>query len=108
MHPTRIAVRSLALNAGFGLVQCPRHLSGSFQAYAKNLHSRLHDVPQQRSEEAAIIIESIEDRSGRTIYKASRAELRCITLEVAYVMNELLREVIKERNSDSCSLHSQA
>ena len=25
------------------------------------------------------IIESIEDRYGQTIYKASRAELRCIT-----------------------------
>ena len=31
-----------------------RHLSRSFRNYAKKSHSRLHDVPKQRSEEAAV------------------------------------------------------
>ena len=42
------------------------------------------------------IIESIQDRYGKTIYKATRAELRCINPDVDYVMNELLRDVIRK------------
>ena len=96
-YATRIAVRSLALNAGFENVpDTPAIYLGAFETTLKNLTAAYTMFPNNGVRKQPYIIESIEDRSGRTIYKASRAELRCITPEVAYVMNELLREVIKK------------
>ncbi len=85
------------MNAGFENVpDTPAIYLGAFETTLKNLTAAYTMFPNGGVRKQPYIIESIEDRYGRTIYKASRAELRCITPEVAYVMNELLRDVIKK------------
>jgi penicillin-binding protein 1A len=94
-YATRQAVRSLALKAGFEDVpDTPAIYLGAFETTLKNLTAAYTMFPNNGVRKQPYIIESIEDRDGKTIYKASRAELRCVTPAVAYVMNELLRDVI--------------
>ena len=57
---------------------------------------RIRCFPNNGVRRQPYIIESIQDRYGKTIYKATRAELRCINPDVDYVMNELLRDVIRK------------
>ena len=94
---TRSAVRELALNAGLENVpDIPAIYLGAFETTLKNLTAAYTMFPNNGVRRQPYIIESIEDRYGQTIYKASRAELRCITPAVDYVMNELLRDVIRK------------
>jgi penicillin-binding protein 1A len=96
-YATRSAVRKLAVNAGFeGVPDTPAIYLGAFETTLKSLTAAYTMFPNEGVRKQPYIIESIEDRYGRTIYKASRAELRCITPAVDYVMNELLRDVIRK------------
>jgi penicillin-binding protein 1A len=95
-YATRGRVRALALNAGLEHVpDIPAIYLGAFETTLKNLTAAYTMFPNNGVRKQPYIIESIEDRYGQTIYKASRAELRCITPSVDYVMNELLRDVIR-------------
>ncbi|MGA7216283.1 MAG: PBP1A family penicillin-binding protein [Terrimicrobiaceae bacterium] len=96
-YATRSVVRALALNAGFeNIPDMPAIYLGAFETTLKNLTAAYTMFPNNGVRRQPYIIESIEDRYGQTIYKASRAELRCITPGVNYVMNELLRDVIRK------------
>jgi penicillin-binding protein 1A len=96
-YATRGVVRALALNAGLENVpNIPAIYLGAFETTLKNLTAAYTMFPNNGIRRQPYIIESIEDRHGQTIYKASRAELRCITPAVDYVMNELLRDVIRK------------
>jgi penicillin-binding protein 1A len=96
-YATRRAVRELAVNAGFENVRdTPAIYLGAFETTLKTLTAAYTMFPNNGVRKQPYIIESIEDRYGQTIYKASRAELRCLSPEVAYVMNELLRDVIRK------------
>jgi penicillin-binding protein 1A len=96
-YATRSAVKALALNAGFENVpDTPAIYLGAFETTLKTLTAAYTMFPNNGVRKQPYIIESIEDRHGRTIYKASRAELRCLTPAVTYVMNELLRDVIRK------------
>jgi penicillin-binding protein 1A len=96
-YATRSVVRKLALNAGFENVpDTPAIYLGAFETTLKSITAAYTMFPNEGVRRQPYIIESIEDRYGKTIYKASRAELRCITPAVNYVMNELLRDVIRK------------
>ena len=94
---TRNLVRELALKAGLENVpDIPAIYLGAFETTLKDLTAAYTMFPNNGVRRQPYIIESIEDRYGQTIYKASRAELRCLTPAVDYVMNELLRDVIRK------------
>ncbi len=96
-YATRAAVRALALNAGLENVpDIPAIYLGAFETTLKDLTAAYTMFPNNGIRKQPYIIESIEDRFGRTIYKATRAELSCITPAVDFVMNELLRDVIRK------------
>ena len=69
---------------------------GAFETTLKDLTAAYTMFPNNGVRRQPYIIESIQDRYGKTIYKATRAELRCINPDVDYVMNELLRDVIRK------------
>jgi penicillin-binding protein 1A len=94
---TRSGVRALAAKAGLENVpDIPAIYLGAFETTLKDLTAAYTMFPNNGVRRQPYIIESIEDRSGQTIYKATRAELRCIAPDVDYVMNELLRDVIRK------------
>ena len=94
---TRAVVRALALKAGLENVpDIPAIYLGAFETTLKDLTAAYTMFPNNGVRRQPYIIESIEDRYGKTIYKATRAELRCINPAVDYVMNELLRDVIRK------------
>jgi penicillin-binding protein 1A len=93
---TRAEVRALAIKAGLENVpDIPAIYLGAFETTLKDLTAAYTMFPNNGVRRQPYIIESIEDRYGRTIYKATRAELQCIPPDVDYVMNELLRDVIR-------------
>ncbi|HEY5743522.1 MAG TPA: PBP1A family penicillin-binding protein [Terrimicrobiaceae bacterium] len=94
---TRGEVRALAKKAGLENVpDVPAIYLGAFETTLKDLTAAYTMFPNNGVRKQPYIIESIEDRNGNTIYKATRAELRCIPPDVDYVMNELLRDVIQK------------
>ncbi|HEY5953444.1 MAG TPA: PBP1A family penicillin-binding protein, partial [Terrimicrobiaceae bacterium] len=94
---TRADVRALALKAGLEDVpDIPAIYLGAFETTLKNLTAAYTMFPNNGVRKQPYIIESIEDRYGKTIYKATRAELQCIPPDVDYVMNDLLRDVIRK------------
>ena len=94
---TRAEVRALALKAGLENVpDIPAIYLGAFETTLKDLTAAYTMFPNNGVRRQPYIIESIQDRYGKTIYKATRAELRCINPDVDYVMNELLRDVIRK------------
>lgn len=94
---TRNEVRLLAAKAGFENVpDMPAIYLGAFETTLKDLTAAYTMFPNGGVRRQPYIIESIEDRYGKTIYKATRAELQCIPPDVDYVMNELLRDVIRK------------
>ena len=94
---TRTGVRALALKAGLENVpDIPAIYLGAFETTLKDLTAAYTMFPNDGVRRQPYIIESIQDRYGKTIYKATRAELRCINPDVDYVMNELLRDVIRK------------
>jgi penicillin-binding protein 1A len=94
---TRAEVRSLAAKAGLENVpDIPAIYLGAFETTLKDLTAAYTMFPNNGVRKQPYIIESIEDRYGKTIYKATRAELPCIPPDVDYVMNELLRDVIRK------------
>ena len=94
---TRAEVRALALKAGLeNIPDIPAIYLGAFETTLKDLTAAYTMFPNNGVRRQPYIIESIQDRYGKTIYKATRAELRCINPDVDYVMNELLRDVIRK------------
>jgi penicillin-binding protein 1A len=94
---TRAEVRALALKAGLENVpDIPAIYLGAFETTLKDLTAAYTMFPNNGVRRQPYIIESIQDRYGKTIYKATRAELRCINPDVDYVMNRLLRDVIRK------------
>ena len=94
---TRAGVRALALKAGLENVpDIPAIYLGAFETTLKELTAAYTMFPNNGVRRQPYIIEYIEDRYGKTIYKATRAELQCIPPHVDYVMNELLRDVIRK------------
>ena len=94
---TRAEVRALALKAGLENVpDVPAIYLGAFETTLKDITAAYTMFPNNGVRRQPYIIESIQDRYGKTIYKATRAELRCINPDVDYVMNELLRDVIRK------------
>ncbi len=94
---TRNEVRLLAAKAGFENVpDMPAIYLGAFETTLKDLTAAYTMFPNGGVRRQPYIIESIEDRYGETIYKATRAELQCIPPDVDYVINELLRDVIRK------------
>lgn len=94
---TRAVVRALAQKSGLENVpDIPAIYLGAFETTLKNLAAAYTMFSNDGVRRQPYIIERIEDRLGRTIYKATRAELRCISPSVGYVMSELLRDVIRK------------
>jgi penicillin-binding protein 1A len=94
---TRAEVRALALKAGLENVpDIPAIYLGAFETTLKDLTAAYTMFPNNGVRRQPFIVDSIQDRYGKTIYKATRAELRCINPEVVYLMNELLRDVIRK------------
>lgn len=94
---TRAVVRQLALRAGFETVpDMPAIYLGAFETTLKNLTAAYTMFPNDGVRRQPYLIDHIEDRYGKTIYKATRAELRCISPAINFVMNELLRDVIRK------------
>ena len=94
---TRSVVRELAQKSGLENVpDLPAIYLGAFETTLKNLAAAYTMFSNGGVRRQPYIIERIDDRHGKTIYKATRAELRCISPAVGYVMNELLRDVIRK------------
>jgi len=96
-YATREAVRNMAVQAGLENVpDIPAIYLGAFETTLKSLTAAYTMFPNDGVRRQPYIIERIDDRHGKTIYKATRAELRCISPAVDYVINELLRDVIRK------------
>lgn len=94
---TRAVVRTLAQKSGLENVpDIPAIYLGAFETTLKNLAAAYTMFSNDGVRRQPYIIERIDDRHGKTIYKATRAELRCISPAVGYVMSELLRDVIRK------------
>lgn len=99
---TRQAVRDLALKAGMEHVpDIPAIYLGAFETTLKTLTAAYTIFPNDGMRRQAYVIDRIDDRNGQNIYKSARAELRCLTPDVNYVMNELLHEVVKKGTAAS-------
>jgi len=101
---TRGAVRALALKAGLESVpDMPSIYLGAFGVTLKSLTAAYTMFPNDGVRRQPYIIDHIEDRHGRVIYKATRAELRCLSPAVDYVVNGLLRDVIAKGTAASAA-----
>jgi len=101
---TRAAVRALALTAGLESVpDMPSIYLGAFGVTLKALTAAYTMFPNGGVRRQPYIIDHIVDRHGRTIYKATRAELRCLSPAVDYVMNGILRDVIAKGTAAAAS-----
>jgi len=97
-------VRDLAVKSGLSDTPLvPAIYLGAFEATLKDLTAAYTMFPNQGVRRQPYIIERIEDREGHTIYKASRAQLGCISPEVSYVMTELLQDVLRKGTGASAS-----
>lgn len=91
------AVHDLAVQAGLPEVpEMPAIYLGAFGATLKSLVGAYTMFANNGVRKQPYIIERIEDRYGKTIYKASRAELRCLSPGVNYLVNEMLRDVVRK------------
>ncbi len=99
---TRSAVHALAQKSGLENVpNIPAIYLGAFETTLKSLAAAYTMFPNDGVRRQPYIIERIDDLQGKTIYKATQAELRCISPAVGYVMNELLRDVIRKGTAAS-------
>lgn len=97
-------VRDLAVKSGLSDIPLvPAIYLGAFEATLKDLTAAYTMFPNQGVRRQPYIIERIEDREGHTIYKASRAQLGCISPAVSYVMTELLQDVLRKGTGASAS-----
>lgn len=94
-YATRGAVRALAAKAGLGwLPDMPAIYLGAFEATLKDVTAAYMMFPDGGTRRQPYIIDRIEDRTGRTIYRATRAELSCLPPGVNHVTNAILRDVL--------------
>jgi penicillin-binding protein 1A len=94
-YATLRSVHDLAVQAGLQDVpEMPAIYLGAFGTTLKSLVGAYTMFANQGVRKQPYIVERIEDRYGKTIYKASRAELKCLEPGVNFLVNELLREVI--------------
>jgi penicillin-binding protein 1A len=101
---SRAAVRGLAMKAGLEQVpDMPAIYLGAFETTLKSLTAAYTMFPNDGVRRQPYIIDHIVDRHGRTIYKATRAGLRCLSPEVDYVMNGLLGDVIARGTAASAA-----
>jgi len=96
------AVHDLAVRSGLQNVpEMPAIYLGAFETTLKSLVGAYTMFPNEGVRRQPYIIERIEDRHGRTIYKASRAELRCLSPDVNDLVHELLRDVVRQGTAAS-------
>jgi penicillin-binding protein 1A len=94
-HATLKAVHDLAVQAGLQDVpDMPAIYLGAFGTTLKSLVGAYTMFANNGVRRQPYIIDRIEDRYGKTIYKASRAELKCLNPGVNYLVNDLLRDVV--------------
>jgi len=97
-------VRDLAIKSGLSETpMVPAIYLGAFEATLKDLTAAYTMFPNQGVRRQPYIIERIEDREGHTIYKASRAQLACVSPAASYVMTELLQDVLRKGTGASAS-----
>lgn len=97
-------VRSLAIKSGLANTPAMHAIYlGAFEATLKDLTGAYTAFPNKGVRRQPYIIESIEDRNGAMIYKASRAQLATISPPVNYVVTELLQDVLKRGTATAAS-----
>jgi penicillin-binding protein 1A len=103
-YATLQAVHNLAVQAGLPEApEMPAIYLGAFGTTLKSLVGAYTMFANDGVRRQPYIIERIEDRYGKTIYKASRAELKCLNPGVNYLVNELLRDVVRKGTAASAS-----
>ncbi len=96
-YATRRAVHDLAVQAGLQDVpDMPAIYLGAFGTTLKSLVGAYTMFANNGVRKQPYIIDRIDDRTGRTIYKASRGELKCLNPGVNWLVNELLRDVVRK------------
>lgn len=99
---SRSNVRHLAANAGLGQIpEGPAIYLGAFETELKDLTAAYTMFPNGGVRRQPYIIDHIVDRKGDTIYKATEAQLRCLSPAVAFEMNRLLQDVIRKGTAAS-------
>jgi len=103
-YATLHAVHDLAVQAGLQDVpEMPALYLGAFGTTLKSLVGAYTMFANNGVRRQPYIIERIEDRYGKTIYKASRAELKCLNPGVNYLVNELLTDVVHKGTAASAA-----
>lgn len=103
-YATLHAVHELAVQAGMQDVpEMPAMYLGAFGTTLKSLVGAYTMFANNGVRKQPYIIERIEDRYGKTIYKASRAELKCLNPGVNYLVNDLLRDVVRRGTAASAT-----
>lgn len=96
-YATLPVVRDLALKVGLSDTPNVHAIYlGAFEATLKEVTGAYTTFPNNGVRRQPYIIERIEDRTGATIYKASRAQLTAISPGVDFVMTELLQDVLRK------------
>ena len=90
------AVHDLAAKAGFADVPMfPAIFLGAFEQTLKDATAAYTTFACEGTRKQPYIIDRIEDRDGRILYKATRAELPMLKPSVNYVVNQLLKDVLR-------------
>lgn len=96
-YATLAAVHDLAVRAGLQDVpDMPAIYLGAFGTTLKSLVGAYTMFANNGVRKQPYIIDRIDDRHGKTIYKASRGELKCLSPGVNWLVNELLRDVVRK------------
>jgi len=96
-YATLKAVHDLAVQAGLqDAPEMPAIYLGAFGATLKDLVGAYTMFANNGVRKQPYIIDRIDDRHGKTIYRASRGELKCLNPGVNWLVNELLRDVVRK------------
>jgi penicillin-binding protein 1A len=103
-YATLRSVHDLAVKAGLDNVpEMPAIYLGAFGTTLKSLVGAYTMFANNGVRKQPYIIERIEDRYGKTIYKASRAELKCLNPGVNFLVNDLLSDVVRRGTAASAT-----
>lgn len=97
-------VRHLATQAGLGEIpDTPAIFLGAFETTLKDLVGTYTMFPNKGVRKHPYIIERIETRNGKLLYKATKTELKCLNPGPNAILHSLLREVMKTGTGASAS-----
>jgi penicillin-binding protein 1A len=98
-------VHDLAMRAGIGdsMPDLPVAFLGAFETTLKDLTAAYTAFPNGGVQHSPHLISSVQDREGRTIYKAPQLEKRLLSPESAWMVSSILEQTMKTGTASKSS-----